>query len=149
MDCKKALDATDGNVDGAVKWLREQGIASADKKAGRETSQGIIDSYIHAGGRIGVLVEVNCETDFVARTDGFKALVHDVAMQIAGIPSTLVINEADLPPDAEGSVEETVLLKQSFIKDSSKTIDDLVKQTIASTGENIRIKRFTRFELGQ
>ncbi|HLB22547.1 MAG TPA: translation elongation factor Ts [Dehalococcoidia bacterium] len=149
MDCKRALEATDGDVDKAVKWLREQGVAGADKKAGRETSQGIIDSYIHAGGRIGVLVEVNCETDFVARTDAFKALVHDIAMQIAGIPTTLAITEDQLPADAEGSAEETVLMKQAFIKNSSKTIEDLVKETIAATGENIRIRRFTRFELGQ
>jgi elongation factor Ts len=149
MDCKKALDANDGNVDKAVKWLREQGIASADKKSGRETSQGLVDSYIHAGGRIGVLIEVNCETDFVARTDTFKQLVHDVAMQVAGIPSTLVINEEDLPPGTEGSIEETVLMKQSFIKDGSRTIEQLVKTAIGQTGENIRIRRFTRFELGQ
>ncbi len=149
MDCKRALEAADGDVDKAVKWLREQGVAGAEKKAGRETSQGIIDSYIHAGGRIGVLVEVNCETDFVARTDAFKSLVHDVAMQIAGIPTTLAITEDQLPPDAEGPVEETVLMKQAFIKNSSKTIEDLVKETIAATGENIRIRRFTRFELGQ
>jgi elongation factor Ts len=149
MDCKRALDETNGDVDKAVKLLREKGIASADKKSSRETSQGMIDSYIHAGGRIGVLVEVNCETDFVARTDAFKQLVHDVAMQIAGIPTTLAITEEELPKDAEGSVEETVLLKQAFIKDSSKTIEDLVKETIATTGENIRIRRFTRFELGQ
>jgi len=149
MDCKKALDETNGNVEQAVKLLKEKGIASAEKKSSRETSQGIIDSYIHAGGRIGVLVEVNCETDFVARTDAFKQLVHDVAMQIAGIPTTLAVTEDDLPKDAEGSIEETVLLKQAFIKDSSKSIEDLVRETIASTGENIRIRRFTRFELGQ
>jgi elongation factor Ts len=149
MDCKKALDESGGDVDKAVQILREKGIASAAKKSDRATSQGIIDSYIHAGGRIGVLVEVNCETDFVARTEAFRQLVHDVAMQIAGIPTTLAITEEELPADAEGSVEETVLLKQAFIKDSSKTIEDLVKSTIASTGENIRIRRFTRFELGQ
>ena len=149
MDCKRALDETGGDMDKAVKWLREKGIAGAEKKAGRETSQGMVDSYIHAGGRIGVLVEVNCETDFVARTDGFKQLVHDIAMQIAGIPTTLAITEEDLPPDAEGNVEETVLMKQHFIKDSSRTIEQLVKEAIATTGENIRIRRFTRYELGQ
>jgi elongation factor Ts len=149
MDCKRALDEANGDIDKAAKLLKEKGIASADKKASRETSQGIIDSYIHAGGRIGVLVEVNCETDFVARTDAFKTLVHDIAMQIAGIPTTLAIAEDQLPSGAEGSAEETVLLRQAFIKDSSKTIDDLVKETIAATGENIRIRRFTRFELGQ
>ena len=149
MDCKKALDETGGDVDKAVKVLREKGIASADKKAGRETGQGLVDSYIHAGGRIGVLVEVNCETDFVARTAEFKQLVHDIALQIAGIPTTRTITEDALPPDAEGSLEETVLMKQPFIKDGSRTIEMLVKEAIAATGENIRIRRYTRFELGQ
>jgi len=149
MDCKRALDETGGDIDKAVKWLREQGIAGAEKKAGRATGQGMVDSYIHAGGRIGVLVEVNCETDFVARTEGFKQLVHDIAMQIAGIPTTLAITEEELPPDAEGAIEETVLMKQHFIKDSSRTIEQLVKEAIATTGENIRIRRFTRYELGQ
>jgi elongation factor Ts len=149
MDCKKALDETGGDVEKAVKVLRERGIASAEKKAGRETGQGLVDAYIHAGGRIGVLVEVNCETDFVARTDTFKKLVHDVALQIAGIPTTLAITEDQLPADAEGSPEETVLMKQTFIKDGSRTIEQLVKEAIAATGENIRIRRFTRYELGQ
>jgi elongation factor Ts len=149
MDCKRALDEAGGDVEKAQKILKEKGIASAEKKAGRETGQGIVDSYIHAGGRIGVLVEVNCETDFVARTDEFKQLVHDIAMQIAGIPSTLAITEEELPADAEGPHEETVLMKQTFIKDGSKTIEQLVKEAIGKTGENIRIRRFTRFELGQ
>ena len=149
MDCKKALDETGGDVEKAVKVLRDKGIANAEKKSGRETGQGLVDSYIHAGGRIGVLVEVNCETDFVARTEQFKRLVHDIALQIAGIPTTLVISEDQLPPDAEGTPEETVLMKQTFLKDSSRTIEQLVKEAIAQTGENIRIRRFTRFELGQ
>ena len=149
MDCKKALDETGGDVEKAVKVLREKGIANAETKSGRETGQGLVDSYIHAGGRIGVLVEVNCETDFVARTEEFKSLVHDIALQIAGIPTTLVISEDQLPPDAEGTPEETVLMKQTFLKDSSRTIEQLVKEAIGRTGENIRIRRFTRFELGQ
>ena len=149
MDCKKALDETGGDVDKAVKILREKGIANAEKKSGRDTGQGLVDSYIHAGGRIGVLVEVNCETDFVARTTEFKQLVHDIALQIAGIPTTLVISEDQLPPDAEGTIEETVLMKQPFLKDGSRTIEELVKAAIGQTGENIRIRRFTRFELGR
>jgi elongation factor Ts len=149
MDCKRALDEAGGSIDKAVVILREKGIAGADKKAHRETSQGLVESYIHAGGRIGVLVEVNCETDFVARTDTFKVLAHDVAMQIAGIPTTLAITEDQLPDGAEGSLDETVLMKQAFIRDSSKTIEQLVKEAIAQTGENIRIRRFARFELGQ
>ncbi len=149
MDCKRALDESGGDIEKAKKYLREKGIAGADKKSERETSQGLVDSYIHAGGRIGVLLEVNCETDFVARTDAFKQLVHDIALQIAGISTTLAITEEDLPDGAEGAVEETVLLKQHFIKDSSRTIEQLVKEAIARTGENIRIRRFTRYELGQ
>jgi elongation factor Ts len=149
MDCKRALEESGGSVDKAVALLREKGVARAEKRAGRETGQGLVESYIHAGGRIGVLVEVNCETDFVARTEDFKRLAHDIAMQIAGIPTTLVINEEDLPADAEGTIEETVLLKQPFIKDGSRTIESLVKDAIAKTGENIQIRRFARYELGQ
>ncbi len=149
MDCKRALDEAGGDIHKAIAILRDKGIAGAEKKAHRETSQGLVESYIHAGGRIGVLVEVNCETDFVARTDTFKALAHDIAMQIAGIPTTLAVHEADLPDGADGSPEETVLMKQPFIRDGSKTIEQLVKEAIAQTGENIRVRRFARFELGQ
>jgi elongation factor Ts len=149
MDCKKALDEADGNIENAIQVLREKGVASAEKRAGRTTGQGLVESYIHAGGRIGVIVEVNCETDFVARTEGFKKLAHDVAMQVAGVPTTLAITEDELPKDAEGSIEETVLLKQPFIRDGSRTVESLVKDMIAQTGENIQIRRFARFELGQ
>jgi elongation factor Ts len=149
MDCKRALDESGGNVDKAIEILREKGIASAAKKAGRSTGQGLVESYIHAGGRIGVLVEINCETDFVARTDAFKTLAHDIAMQVAGMPTTLAVTEEELPADAEGSVEETVLMKQPFIRDGSRTIEQLVKEAIAQTGENIRVRRFARYELGQ
>lgn len=149
MDCKNALDEAGGNFDRAVEILRERGAARAEKRSERETSQGIVESYIHAGGRIGVLVEINCETDFVARTDAFKKLAHDIAMQIAGIPTTLAVTEEELPDGAEGSVEETVLMKQPFIRDGSRTIESLVKDAISQTGENIRVRRFARFELGQ
>ncbi len=149
MDCKRALDESGGNFEKAVTYLREQGVAKAEKKSDRETSQGLVDSYIHAGGRIGVLVEVNCETDFVQKGDLFKQLVHDIALQIAGMSATLVVSEEDLPKDAEGNPEETVLMKQPFLKDGSRTIEQLVKEAIAKTGENIRIRRFTRYELGQ
>ena len=149
MDCKKALDEAGGDFTKATAILREAGMARAEKREGRDTGQGLVESYIHAGGRIGVLVEINCETDFVARTDTFKALAHDIAMQIAGVPSTIVIHEEDLPADAEGAVEETVLMKQPFIRDGSRTIEALVKDAIATTGENVRIRRFSRFELGQ
>ncbi len=149
MDCKKALDEANGDFKKAHEILRERGAANAAKKSGRETSQGLVESYIHAGGRIGVIVEINCETDFVARTEEFKKLAHDVAMQVAGIPTTLVVHEDELPEGADGTTEETVLMKQPFIRDGSRTIEQLVKEAIAQTGENIRIKRFSRFELGQ
>lgn len=149
MDCKRALEEAAGDFDGAVKILRERGVAQAEKRADRATSQGIIESYIHAGGRIGVLVEVNCETDFVARNEAFRQLAHDIALQIAGISTTLAITEDELPADAEGSVEETVLMKQPFIRDASRTIEELVREAIAQTKENIRVRRFARFELGQ
>jgi elongation factor Ts len=149
MDCKRALDEAGGDVEKAKQILREKGIAGAEKKAHRTTGQGLVESYIHAGGRIGVLVEINCETDFVARTDDFKTLAHDIAMQVAGIPTTLAVTEDELPDDAEGPVEETVLMKQPFIRDGSRTIEELVKEAIAKTGENIRVRRFARYELGQ
>ena len=149
MDCKKALDEAKGDFNKAKEILREKGVARAEKRAGRDTGQGLIESYIHAGGRIGVIVEINCETDFVARTDTFKKLAHDVAMQIAGMPTTLAITEDDLPKDAEGSIEETVLLKQPFIRDPKTSIEQLIKDAIAQTGENIQVRRFARYELGQ
>ena len=149
MDCKKALAEAGGDLAKAEEVLRKKGLSAAAKKSGRIASEGTVASYIHMGGKIGVLVEVNCETDFVARTESFKALVHDIALQIAGIPTTLAISEDDLPKDAEGPVEETVLMKQHFIKDGSRTIEQLVKEVISQTGENIRIRRFTRYELGQ
>jgi elongation factor Ts len=149
MDCKRALDESGGNVEQAVEFLREKGVASARKKSGRDTTQGLVESYIHAGGRIGVIVEVNCETDFVAKTPEFKQLAHDVAMQVAGIPTTLAVTADELPADADGPAEETVLMKQPFIRDGSRTIEQLVTEAIARTGENIRVRRFARFELGQ
>jgi elongation factor Ts len=148
MDCKRALEEAGGDLDRAAAVLQEKGIASAEKRAQRETSQGLVESYIHAGGRIGAMVEINCETDFVARTDAFRALAHDLAMQIAAT-NPLSVSDEDLPPDAEGDRAQLCLLQQSFIKDESRTVGDLVKDVIAQTGENIRVRRFARFELGQ
>lgn len=147
MDCKRALEATGGNVEKAVAYLQEQGIASAAKKVGRETAQGLIDSYIHAG-RIGAIVEVNCETDFVARTGEFQSLAHELAMQVAAANPQYVSAE-DIPEGAEGRKEELALLEQAYIRDAGKTIRQLINETIGKTGENIQVKRFTRFELGQ
>jgi elongation factor Ts len=147
MDCKRALEASDGNLDKAMQFLMEQGIASAEKKAHRETAQGLIDCYIHAG-RIGAIVEVNCETDFVARTPDFQALVHEIAMQVVAA-NPVAVSEEDLPEGTEGSPEQTVLLLQPYIRDPGKNIRQLINETIGKTGENIQVKRFTRFELGE
>lgn len=148
MDCKSALDDAGGDMDKAAAILQERGMAMAEKRGHRETSQGLVECYIHAGGRIGAMVEVNCETDFVARTSEFKDLAHDLAMQIAAT-SPLSVSEDDLPNGAEGDPKDVCLLRQSFIKDESRTVDELVKDVIAKTGENIRVSRFARFELGQ
>ena len=147
MDCKRALEATGGNIDKAIAYLAEQGIASAAKKASRETAQGLIDSYIHAG-RIGAIIEVNCETDFVARTPEFQSLAHELAMQVAAAnPQYLTAEE--IPEGTEGTKAELALMEQAYIRDGGKTIRQLINETIGRTGENIQIKRFTRFELGQ
>lgn len=147
MDCKRALEDAGGDMEKAAAILREKGIAAAAKRAERETNQGVVQSYIHAGGRIGVLVEVNCETDFVAKTDEFTGLARDIAMQIAAM-NPLVVNVDDRTPEMEGRDEEVVLLSQPFIKDAGRTIGDMVKDAIAKTGENVRVSRFVRFELG-
>ncbi len=148
MECKSALEETDGDVERAMTVLQERGLAMAEKRAHRETSQGLVDCYIHAGGRIGAMIEVNCETDFVARTEDFRALAHELAMQVAAT-NPLSISEDDLPSGAEGDPAELCLLRQPYIRDGSRTVDDLVRDVIAKTGENIRVRRFARFELGQ
>jgi elongation factor Ts len=169
MDCKRALEETDGDVDRAVALLRERGVAAAEKKSAREAREGVVGSYIHTGGRVGVLVEVNCETDFVARTDRFQKLVRDLAIQIAGLAPRYVSTE-DMPADAleakraelvedprtRGDVDnqlkrwtkEVVLLEQPF-RDTNMTVRDLLTDAIATIGENIRIRRFVRYEVGE
>ncbi len=178
LDCQKALTENGDDVEKAIDYLRQKGLAAAAKKAGRETNQGLIHSYIHMGGKIGVLIEVNCETDFVARNEEFKSFVNDLALQIAAanpsyvkrddIPADLVEREkaifegqakelgkpaAALPKIVEGKLEkfyqENCLLEQSFIKDPAVTVKDLVAQKISKIGENMNIRRFTRFQLGQ
>ncbi len=149
MDAKRALEEADGDMDQAAAILRERGLAAAAKRAERETGQGVIDTYIHAGGRIGALVEVNCETDFVANTDEFRSLVHEVAMQVAAMaPAMISPKERASQPDVEGADEEVALLSQPWVKDASKTVGELVQEAMAKTGENIRIRRFARFALG-
>ena len=178
LDCKKALEHSKGDFDQAVDWLRKQGLSSVANKVGRDVSEGLIDSYIHPGNRVGVIVEVNCETDFVAKTDDFRALVHDILLHIA-MANPLCIDKDDLPSESvskeenlfreqalkEGKPENIVdkvvagkiekyykqvcLLRQPFIKDEDQTVQDLVNIAIAKLGENIVVHRFVRFELGQ
>lgn len=178
IDCKKALEETSGNVDKAVEILRVKGLAKASKKAGRDTPEGVVTSYIHAGGKIGVLLEVNCETDFVARNDEFREFTKEVAMQIAAANPTYV-TEADVPEDiinkekeimkaqviesgkpdniadkiVEGKIskyfEENCLVNQIYIRDTKRKISDLLSDLIAKVGENIKIRRFERFQLGE
>jgi elongation factor Ts len=141
MDCKKALTESEGNVEKATEYLRQKGLTTHTKVAGREVKQGIVESYIHTGGRIGALVEVNCETDFVARTEEFRTLAREIAMQVASMnPKTVGTLDGDEGDDA--------LLSQEYIRDSRKTIRDLIKETIAKVRENIQVSRFMRFEVG-
>lgn len=149
MDAKRALEEANGDASKAKAILREKGMAAAAKRADRETSNGVVESYIHGGGRVGVIVELNCETDFVANTDNFRTLAKSIAMQVAAMNPQVV--SADDPDRAkyEGTDEEVVLMAQTFIKDSSSTIGQLVQDAIASTGENIRVRRFSRYELGR
>ncbi|MCP9801103.1 translation elongation factor Ts [Synechococcus sp. RedBA-s] len=179
MDCKKALGESAGDMGKAAEWLRQKGIATAEKKAGRTAAEGAIGSYIHTGARVGVLVELNCETDFVARGDVFQELLRNVAMQIAACPNVEYVSTEEIPaaiadrekqiemgrddlagkPDkmkekiVEGRIgkrlKELALLEQPFIKDSSITVAELVKQVAGKIGENIQVRRFTRYTLGE
>ena len=148
MDSKRALEESSGDLKKAEDILRQQGIASAAKKANRATNQGVIDSYIHSGGRIGAIVEVNCETDFVARTGDFQELAHSLAMQVAAM-SPKYVDESQVPDGAEAEIAQDCLLHQPFIRDPSKTVQDLVNETVGKLGENVRVRRFTRFSLGE
>lgn len=158
MESKRALEETEGNIDKAIELLRQQGVAKASKKADRQASQGLVEPYIHGGGRIGALVEVNCETDFVARTPDFQSLAHDIAMQVAATAPRYLsgdaIPESDIASletefgSRKDAITQTALMDQVFIKDGSKTIRELVKEHIGKLGENIVISRFSRFELG-
>jgi len=147
MDCKKALLETEGNLEKATEVLNQRGLTLARKKANRIADQGVIDAYVHPGGQVGAMVEVNCETDFVARTDEFKELSHNLALQIAAM-SPQFISPEEIPPGTDTDPQAACLLLQPFIKDPSKTIQDIIIETIAKVGENIKVRRFTRFELG-
>ena len=147
MDSKRALEESEGDIAKAESILNAKGLASAAKKADRSTSEGLVVSYIHTGGRVGSMVELNCETDFVARTDDFGILGRNIAMQIAAMnPSYL--DRASIPEDVEDVKDEELLIEQEYIRDSNMKITDLVKESIGKLGENIRIRRFSRFELG-
>ena len=158
MECKRALEQVEGDIGRAIDLLKQQGLAKADKKTGRAASQGLIEPYIHGAGRIGAIVEVNCETDFVARTPDFRELAHDLAMQVAATsPSYVSIDDVpttawpDLEQehgDREKAAAAVVLLEQQFIKDPKLTIRDLVRERIGKLGENIVVRRFARFEVG-
>lgn len=147
MECRHALVETGGDKHKAVELLKERGCLKAAKKAERVTAQGLVESYIHTGGRIGAMVELNCETDFVARTDEFKQLAHDIAMQVAAMNPQYVTAE-ELPADSLLDAETACLMSQPFIKDPSRLVKDLVVEVISKTGENVRIGRFIRFEIG-
>jgi len=177
LDCKKALEASGGDLEKAKAYLREKGLAAAAKKAGRVAKEGLIEAYVHTGGRVGALIELDCETDFVARTEEFKALAHDLAMQVVAA-KPLYLAPEDIPPDVleeeknvyraqardagkpehiverivEGKLQkhfqEVCLMRQPFIKDDDLTVQDIVTRTIAKLGENIVMRRFARFELG-
>ena len=178
MGCKKALVSSNGDLDNAIDFLRKSGIAKAEKKGLRETKEGLVYSYIHSGGRLGVLVELNCETDFVANTDGFKELAHNISMQIAAtnpvsldrdsIDKNIVLREKDIfleqakkegKPEAiiqkmvEGRInkfyQESCLMEQTYIKDPDKKVTDLLTETVSTLGENITVKRFVRFSIGE
>lgn len=179
MDCKKALQESDGDIAKATEWLRQKGITSAEKKSGRVAAEGLVDSYIHTGGRIGVLVEVNCETDFVARGEQFQALVRNIAMQIAACPNVEYIKVEDIPAElvekekaielgrddlgnkpqnikekiVQGRIEkrlkELSLMDQPYIRDQNITVAELISQSVGQIGENIQVRRFVRFVLGE
>ena len=176
---QKALNETNGNLDKAIEWLRKKGIASAEKKSGRVAAEGAIGSYIHTGSRVGVLLELNCETDFVARGEIFQSLLKDISMQVAACPNVEYVSVNDVPQEVvekekliemgrddlaskpeqirekivEGRIakrlKELVLLDQPYIKDSALTVEQLVKQTAGKIGENIKVRRFTRYTLGE
>ncbi|MCX6010918.1 MAG: elongation factor Ts [Chloroflexi bacterium] len=148
MQCRNALEKNKGNREKALEFLKEQGLLKAKEKAERTAAEGLIEAYIHTGGRVGAMVELNCETDFVARTDEFKQLAHNLAMQVAAMNPEFVSRE-EVPAGADIQPEAACLLQQPYIKDQELTIQDIITETIARVGENIKVGRFARFELGE
>lgn len=149
MDCKRALEEAEGDLEGAEALLKDKGLADAAKRVGRETREGLVEAYIHAGGRLGALVEVDCETDFVARTAEMKELAHALAMQVAAMPSTSYVDRSEMPEDETRSPEEICLVDQSYIRDPSRTVADVIQEMVVKVGENVRVRRFARFALGE
>ena len=148
MECRNVLLEVEGDMAKAVQILKERGLLKAEKKAERATTEGLVEAYIHTGGRLGAMVEVNCETDFVARTDEFKELAHNLAMQVAAQAPRFITAE-EVPEDADDvEPEAACLLLQPYIKDPTTTVQDVIVETIAKVGENIKVRRFSRFELG-
>lgn len=148
LDCKKALEEAKGSLDKAKEILRKKGIDVAAKRAERVTAQGLVQAYIHHDSRLGVLLEINCESDFVARTEDFRTLAQQIALHVAGA-APLYVSADDMPKDSKEDPKEVCLLLQPFVKDESLTIQDMLTETISKTGENIRVRRFVRFELGR
>jgi elongation factor Ts len=146
-DCNKALLEMDGDMQKAIEFLKQRGAAIAEKKKDELVTEGVIETYVHHTKHIGALVELNCETDFVARTAEFKELAHDLAMQIAATSPRFIRSE-EIPPDAEPEPQSVCLLSQPFIKDPTRTVQEIIAETIAKVGENIKVRRFARFELG-
>ena len=147
MECRNALLEAEGNPEKALGILKQQSLLKAEKKSQRSASQGLIETYVHIGGRIGAMVELNCETDFVARTDEFKELAHHLAMQVAAIPPQFISSE-EIPEGADIEPQAACLLLQPYIKNPDKTVQDIIAETIAKVGENIKVNRFARFEIG-
>jgi len=149
LECNKALLEVGGDIEKAIEFLKQRGVAIAEKKKDAAVTEGIIEAYIHHTKRIGALVELNCETDFVAHTDEFKELAHDLAMQIAATPPQFITSE-EIPPEAEAETDPQTacLLSQPFIKEPEKTVQEVIAETIAKVGENIKVRRFARFQLG-
>ena len=148
MNCRSALIKAEGDIDKALLILKEQNLVVVEKKASRVTKQGLIESYVHAGGRIGVVIEVNCETDFVARTDDFKQLAHNLAMQVAALAPVCITKE-EIPQRDDIDPATAALLTQPYIKDTTLTVQDIINEVISKTGENIKVRRFVRYELGE
>lgn len=147
MDCRNALLDVEGDMEKAIQSLKEKGLLKAQKTVNRVTKQGLIEAYVHTGGRIGAMIELNCETDFVARTEEFKTLAHCLAMQVAAMGPQFISKE-EVPEGTEVDYQTACLLLQPFIRDTSRTVNDIIVETIARTGENIKVSRFVRFELG-